>query len=179
MLPTARRENLTVNELPDETVVYDHQRNKAHCLNRTSVLVWKLCDGKTSIARIAAEVERQLQIPRALEMVHLALEQLSKRHLLVQPVEPVSDQARASRREILKTLAKGLAVAAVALPVVMTMRAPTARAQATLCFIQCPSGLPLPNTRPCSVTRVCNALCNPTGNLPAQGICVLPFAKGD
>ena len=40
MLPKARQEQLTVRELPDETVVYDLARHKAHCLNPTAALIW-------------------------------------------------------------------------------------------------------------------------------------------
>jgi hypothetical protein len=56
MYPTARSAHLTIQELPEETLVYDHRNNKAHCLNRTTALVWKLCDGRTSLAEIARQV---------------------------------------------------------------------------------------------------------------------------
>jgi hypothetical protein len=44
-LPQARTEGLTVRELAEETLVYDKERHKAHCLNRTAACVWKHCDG--------------------------------------------------------------------------------------------------------------------------------------
>ena len=56
MFPTARSANLTVQELADETLIFDHQNHKAHCLNRTTALVWKLCDGRTSLAAMAQKV---------------------------------------------------------------------------------------------------------------------------
>ena len=62
MLPKARQERLTTQVLPDETLVYDHERHKAHCLNVTAALVWRHCDGHTSLdelaRRVAAEVRR-------------------------------------------------------------------------------------------------------------------------
>ena len=39
LMPRARQDELVVEELPDETLVYDLKRHKALCLNRTSVLV--------------------------------------------------------------------------------------------------------------------------------------------
>ena len=139
MLPLARHQGLTIREMPQETLVYDLERNKAHCLNRTSALVWQHCDGKTTVAELTARVERELQTPGALPLVQLALEQLSRRHLLVEEVPAVSAEARLSRREVLKSIGKKVAVATALLPLVMTVPARTARAQATPCvasFIQ-------------------------------------------
>ena len=45
-LPHARTDNLVIRELDDETLVYDMERDEAHCLNQTAALVWKQCDGK-------------------------------------------------------------------------------------------------------------------------------------
>ncbi len=47
-LPVARHKNLIVKELPDETLIYDLDSDKAHCLNQTAALVWKNCDGTRS-----------------------------------------------------------------------------------------------------------------------------------
>jgi hypothetical protein len=40
-LPRVRKKNLIIDELADEVLVYDLDRHKAHCLNRTAALVWK------------------------------------------------------------------------------------------------------------------------------------------
>ena len=172
MLPTARQQNLTVKELSDETLVYDLESNKAHCLNRTSALVWKLCDGKTTVRQLAAKLEQALKVPGADEVVQLALEQLSKRKLLLEPVQLPSDQARVNRREMLKDIAKKLAVAAAALPLVMTMTAPPAKAAASFCAVQCNAvtGF-LYFIVPCRV-GVCTARCPPAtqpGNVSVDG----------
>ena len=39
LMPRARQDELIVEELQDETLVYDLQRHKARCLNRTAALV--------------------------------------------------------------------------------------------------------------------------------------------
>ena len=40
LMPRARQDELVVEELQDETLVYDLERHKARCLNRTAALVW-------------------------------------------------------------------------------------------------------------------------------------------
>jgi len=44
-LPQARSEDLVIQDIGDEVLVYDLTRHKAHCLNRTAALVWRKCDG--------------------------------------------------------------------------------------------------------------------------------------
>src|SRR6266498_3512906 len=45
MLPRARTEDLIVEALPTETLVYDTRTHLAHCLNLSAATVWKHCDG--------------------------------------------------------------------------------------------------------------------------------------
>jgi coenzyme PQQ synthesis protein D (PqqD) len=123
-IPTARRENLVVRELPDETLVYDVRSHKAHCLNRTAALVWRACDGTTPVAEIAARVGHELALPCDAEMIRAALVPLARARLLEHPLpkSPVS-----SRRQALRRLGWGLAA-----PVVASILAPTL-AEAVTC----------------------------------------------
>jgi hypothetical protein len=93
--PRARTDHLVIQELPDETLVFDHLHHKAHCLNRTTTWVWKHCDGQTDLAGLARLFEHEAQ---ASVLVQLALEQLSSRHLLETPVERGSAAQRRSPR---------------------------------------------------------------------------------
>ena len=52
-LPRARQASLIIKEVDDETLIYDLETDKAHCLNSTASRVWKSCDGRTSVAEIA------------------------------------------------------------------------------------------------------------------------------
>src|SRR5438552_3671505 len=115
MLPLRREADLMVEELADETVVYDRARNKAHCLNRPAALVWRHCDGRTTIGQMAAILHAQLGLPADPAVVRLA------RCRLLQDTSR-ADEIRASRRDLIRKFG----VAAVALPVVMTILAPTA-----------------------------------------------------
>jgi Coenzyme PQQ synthesis protein D (PqqD) len=52
--PKAKTERLIVREIDGETLVYDHSRYAASCLNEFAARVWRECDGETSVAEIAA-----------------------------------------------------------------------------------------------------------------------------
>jgi Coenzyme PQQ synthesis protein D (PqqD) len=120
--PLARTDGLTIRELPDETLVYDHDRHKAHCLNATARAVWRHCDGRTPVDELVGivAVETGISSASAFAVVGLALEQLARRHLLEAAPEPAAD--RVSRREALKKLAVGAAL----LPLIMTVATKTA-----------------------------------------------------
>lgn len=145
--PRARQSSLVVQELADELLVYDQERFKAHCLNRTAALVWKHCDGKKTTKEIALALEKEVGLPVGEELVWLALGQLGKSRLLTERVAPTSARG-ISRREVIRRV--GLA-AAVALPVVTSIVAPKA-AQAANCRA---SGQACAASAEC-----CSGLCN-------------------
>ena len=57
--PRARRTRLIVRRLPEETLVYDLESSRAHCLGPIAASVWRRCDGRSSAARIAAGVRKE------------------------------------------------------------------------------------------------------------------------
>lgn len=118
MIPRARTQGVTTTELNDETVVYDLDRHRVHRLNQTAALVWKHCDGKSSVAEIAADVGRELAAPASEELVHQALDQLQQACLLAEP-------KRISRRELGQRVRLTGALIVLA-PVVTSIVAPTA-----------------------------------------------------
>jgi hypothetical protein len=120
-VPEARTEGLVVQHLTDEVLVYDQDRHKAHCLNHTAALVWKQCDGRSSVKEIASKLSLEVDREVEAEVVWLAVEQLSKTHLLKERVG--MSREGASRREVMRRIGIG---AAVALPVVTSIVAPKA-----------------------------------------------------
>ncbi len=70
-LPKARKEKLIVKELADETLVYDLENDRAHCLNQTAASVWKHCDGKATVSELAAllEAETNAAVPDAIRTI--------------------------------------------------------------------------------------------------------------
>jgi hypothetical protein len=80
--PLARREHRVIEELADETLVYDLERDRAHCLNRSSALAWKYSDGKTGVGEMAEQIERDLATPITNQAVRYAPDRLGKAHPL-------------------------------------------------------------------------------------------------
>jgi hypothetical protein len=148
-LPRMREHRLVIDELPDEVLVYDLDRHKAHCLNRTAAMVWRQCDGKTSPSEIARRLQRELDQPFNEDLVWLALRQLDKINLLENPIALPTQLAGMSRREMVRAL--GIA-AAVAVPLVTSIIAPTA-AEASTCL---PKGASCPGTILCCSALGCN-----------------------
>jgi hypothetical protein len=173
-LPIARREGIIRKEVDGELLVYDLTRDKAHCLNESAAAIWKRCDGRTSIKEIAASLAKEATVDE--RVVWLALADLRRTHLLEEPKptvvnedgnnsqkkQPKSNQwpqvmLGMSRREAVKRIGLG---AAIALPVVISITAPTP-AQALSCVqaggacgtpAQCCDGLMCnTNTNQCEV----------------------------
>lgn len=124
MLPEARRDQLLLQEVGDELVVYDRERHRVHRLNRSAALVWRHCDGQTSVEELAALLRRELDQPANEEMVWLALDRLQKAALLQDPLERTAEATRVSRRGVMRKLALAGAFS-VLLPFVASMIAPT------------------------------------------------------
>lgn len=124
-LPLARTEQLIVKEVDDEVLVYDLKTDRAHCLNRTAGLVWKNCNGTTTIVDIAKSIESETGQTLDSHVIWLALDELRKFNLLDRLSFPPVYLAGVNRRQLMRTLG----VAAIALPVIMSIAAPAAEAQ--------------------------------------------------
>jgi hypothetical protein len=123
MLPVARKERLLVEDVGQEVVVYDQDSDQAHTLNRSAALVWRNCDGATTVAQMAAVLAAELGVPANEEIVWLALDRLDRAGLLAE--RPARRPGRAtSRREAMRRLGAGAAMAMLALPAVATITAP-------------------------------------------------------
>lgn len=134
MLARARDHRLVVHELEDELLVYDLDRHKAHCLNRTAAIVWRNCDGQTTVAELATRLEKALKVPVDEAVVWLALSRLGRAGLLRERVTPAAGAPVPSRREVMRKFAH-LGGVSVLLPLVTSIVAPTA-AQAATCIDQ-------------------------------------------
>src|SRR5437764_14523577 len=87
--PLARKEGLVIQELPDEVLVYDLDRDRAHCLNETAAFVWQRCDGRTSTVEIARFLGQKVNAPVDENVGCFAIEQLGRTHLIAAlPVPP-------------------------------------------------------------------------------------------
>lgn len=126
-LPLARTEHLIVQLMDNEVILYDTATDKAHVLNATAALVWKLANGKRTVEQLTRLVARELHTQPDADLVWLALTQLSKANLLAQPAFAVPLSAQVTRREFLQKAA----MAAAVIPVVKTMSAPSVQQSAS------------------------------------------------
>ena len=120
--PMARRQDLIVQEVEDEVLVYDEMTAQAHCLNLEAARVWRACDGQKTEDALASELGLDA------EVIGRALSELESKNLLLGEV--MSDGTGATRREFgLKAAKIGGAVAAG--PMIYSIVAPTALATVT------------------------------------------------
>jgi hypothetical protein len=127
--PQKRTEDLVIEAVLDEIVVADMARDKVHHLNEMAAFVWQQCDGEKTPEQIAALVLMKFHTDQAEELVWMSLDRLDKAHLLAERM--AQDDQVLTRREMLK-LATRVGISAAILPVVATITAPTAAAQASL-----------------------------------------------
>jgi len=128
---------LLVMDIDGETLVYDLARHRAHCLNRVAEIVWRLCDGQTSVDRMAGAVADATGTAADEDLVWYALRRLNGARL-IDGLRAVAPAHVVTRRDLLRRMtAAGFGL--MLLPTVATIVAPTTlQAQAT-CL---PSGAP-------------------------------------
>lgn len=174
-LPLARKENIVIQELNDEVLIYDLILNEAFCLNETSGIIWQMCDGTKTVAEISQAVGKKFDTNISEGFVWLALEQLKKEKLIDSQLTPPTEFAGMTRREIIRKV--GFA-SMVALPVVASVIAPTSvNAQSCLannamCNVAmdtcCPSGICAPVVMS---GNICTCQCVNPGDCIAQTSC--------
>lgn len=137
--PISRKSDLVTQEFEKEILIYDLLIDKAFILNETSSLIWNLCNGKNSVAEIAADLSKRLHSPVNEDFVRFAVEQFKKDNLLANGEEVSFDFGDLSRREVIRQV--GLATLA-ALPLISVVSAPlSVRAASTTCSTAAPGGV--------------------------------------
>jgi len=123
--PTARKNDLVIQQANDEVLVYDLNTNKASCLNETAAFVWQNCNGSNAIADIAQALGRKTNTEVNDDLVWLAVDELSKNKLLEEKVaaEYSFTATGVSRRDVIKKIGLGTMIA---LPLIATLIAPQA-----------------------------------------------------
>jgi hypothetical protein len=122
------RDQLVVEELGTELMIYDQKRNRAFCLNQKAAFVWLQCDGKTTVRQIAAKLAQSSGETMHENVVQFALQSLSQDGLLepsnFEPVVPVG----ITRRQVIQKIGVR---AAVALPLVTALMVAAPKAHAS------------------------------------------------
>ena len=124
--------DISVQQIGTEVLVYDPRRHKAFCLNPSSSVIWRLADGMHTIAEISAAASAELGAPVSEEFVIFALEEL-RQDGLIEPTPNAEPMSSISRRALLQKLGAG---GAMLLPAIAAIVAPTA-AQAYSGCVDC------------------------------------------
>lgn len=135
--PVSRKENLVLQDLNGEILIYDLSGSKAFCLNETAAFVWNLCDGKNTVGEIAGKLAEKTKSSANEEIVWLAIEQLKKSDLMTEADKLPAVFKGLDRREVIKRAAL---TTAVALPIVTGLVAPQAAAAQSVCSGACACG---------------------------------------
>lgn len=132
--PCRIREQISIQRIGTETLVYDERRHLAFCLNESSSAIWYLANGNRSITQITAAASLELKTSVSEELVSFAIAELQRDGLVqATPIEQAGKTI--SRRAMLQRLGVG---GAMLLPVVSAIIAPTA-AQAYGGCVDCSS----------------------------------------
>jgi hypothetical protein len=124
-MPIKRIDGLLSERIDSELLVFNQATGEGHALNEAASTVFELCDGETDRAAMLAALARDVALPAEDAVLDLALSELRDAGLIA------GDEAApaTNRRAVIRRL--GLSVmAAAALPLVDTMLARPAQAQA-------------------------------------------------
>lgn len=130
---------MVIKEVDNEVLIYDLERDKAHCLNPSAAAIWRRCDGKTTPEALAISLGKDTDTRVDEDFIWLGLRDLRRNHLLENDVGwpqemGVSKGIGMPRREAVRRI--GIA-AAMALPLVISITSPTAVQAAASCSTQC------------------------------------------
>jgi hypothetical protein len=160
--PLARSDDLIVEELGDEILIYDTDADRAHSLSADAAKIWRSCDGSTSRDQLVAGLGLDS------DTVARALDELGRCELLVQPptLAPVAEGS--TRREVTIKLAK-VGAAAAAAPLIVSVAAPPPALAVTLaqCLALTSSGNCGTSPGGCSSVTGC-CCCTPPIHPPFQ-----------
>jgi hypothetical protein len=161
---------LVITESGAEVLVYDVNRHQIHHLNEVSAVVWRLLDGRRTLADVASAAQRQLGTEVSKETVLQAVAKLAGANLL--DGAPASDWSppAQSRRAFLR---KAGVAGAIAVPAIVSITAPAfAGAGFSICRIgaqQWPEACELGGASAQAGDCCCDDWNNPAD--PGCGIC--------
>lgn len=141
--PTARKNDLVVQPIDGELLIYDLLTSTAKSLNPPIAFLWQKSDGTRSISDLAVELSSDFGGKISKEYVEFALSELSKHGLLA---ETYRSPSGFSRREAIRKIGM---TSMVALPVIASLVAPEAISAQTC----------VPNNSVCTTSAQCCSGC--------------------
>ena len=149
-VPLARTDDILIESLESEVLIYDLRTHEATCLNASAALIWQLCDSERTIEDIVNELGNADVTER-----HVAdiVDKLREKRLVEDDASPAARRAEVSKSR--RSFLGNAAAVGMVLPVVMSTTIPAAAQTA-------------PFGTPCGGMSSGDPLCN-GGLNPAQG----------
>jgi len=135
MRPLARTNEVLSEELGSELLIYDERRDVACRLNRTAALVWRHADGERTVDDLVEVLREEIGDLADEDLVMVSLDQLSENGLLESGYEPQEIFASSVNRRRFIRRAGVVGGAALALPVVTSIVAPSSAAAAPAIYL--------------------------------------------
>ena len=159
--PLSRREDLIVEEVDDEVLVYDQRTDRAHCLSGPAARVWQACDGRTGRDELGAMLELDP------DTVARAIDELESCDLL-----DAGPAVGVTRRQATAKFAK-VGAAAASAPLIYSIMAPTpalAASQAFCLSIGCVNSTNGQSQGGCGACHNCGCACCGPSNPTSGGV---------
>jgi Coenzyme PQQ synthesis protein D (PqqD) len=151
-MPQARSEELVVEELEDEVLVYDSTNKRAHCLGATAARVWRACDGKSDVDALAETLGVDY------EEVRQALKELEASQLLedhgLKIVDGSSNAGSTNGSGLTRRQFTKIGAATAATPLIYSIAVNPAMAAATPTPFQCE----IFTTQDCGASSGCGSI---------------------
>ncbi len=177
--PIARKNNIVVQEVRKETLIYDLDEDKAYCLNETSALVWGLCDGKRTPIEISAEMSETLKTKISEDFVDLALDQLNKEGLFENGIKNTFEGL--SRRRAIRKIGMTSVAMLPAIGLIVAPRAAMAQSCAGIGTLAPGTSLafPFPDPSPQANQTVCQSYCFNVAPFNPEPTCCSGLGRSD
>ena len=151
--PRARTDDLVIEEVDDELLVYDSTNKRGHCLSATAARVWRACDGHSDVSALSEALELNA------EVVSQALDELEALELLdtqgVKVVQAGSGNGDGLTRRQLARRSATVGAGIAAAPLVYSINVSSAMALATPTN---PFQCALFTTQACGTSSGCGAI---------------------
>ena len=129
--PMARSEDLVIEKVEDEVLVYDAKNHQAHCLASAAAKVWRACDGTKDVPALAESLALSVDdVTRALEMLD-GVELLESQGLQIVTNGNGNGNGNGLTRRQLGLRSAKLGAAAAAAPMLYSVAVPSPAAAAT------------------------------------------------
>lgn len=124
----AQTDQIFVEDLGDECVIYQSGTKKAHSLNPTATWIWRHCDGTTDVDQMVLKFQQEFACEDAANLVASGIRQLEAANLLITAEDGTPDSSPAVYSGPVMTRRSMVGVSSALMPVIASILVPTAAA---------------------------------------------------